>query len=197
MEKLVFIRLCDILHQSYDLENGKDVSIFESMAIFLLILGHAYENKMAQERFQLGETIARWYGIVSDAICCMAIDYLKPFDPYFKGIPRKIKDDNRYWPYFKDCIGAIDGTHVAIVIPALKQIPYIGRKRSPTQNIMAACDFNMWFTFAWAGWEGATYDARIFLEAVRRENLNFPHPPRGKYYLVDAGYSHMKGTIQR
>ena len=44
---------------------------------------------------------------------------------------------------------------------------------------MVACDFNMCFTFAWAGWEGAAHDARIFLEALRRENLNFPHPPRG------------------
>ncbi|KAK3195851.1 hypothetical protein Dsin_027161 [Dipteronia sinensis] len=36
---------------------------------------------------------------------------------------------------------------------------------------------------------------RIFLEALRRENLHFPHPPRGKYYLVDAGYPQMKGYL--
>ena len=42
---------------------------------------------------------------------------------------------------------------------------------------MAACDFNMCFTFAWAGWEGTAHDTRIFLEALHRENLHFPHPP--------------------
>ncbi|KAK3221417.1 hypothetical protein Dsin_008442 [Dipteronia sinensis] len=126
---------------------------------------------MAQERFQhSGETISRWFEIVLDDVGRMAVDYLKPSDPYFKGIPRKIKDDNRYWPYFKDCIGTIDGTHVPVVMLVSKQIPYIGRKGSPTQSIMDACDFNMCFTFAWARWEG-------------------------KYYLVDTGYPQMKGYL--
>ncbi|TXG53918.1 hypothetical protein EZV62_019174 [Acer yangbiense] len=60
---------------------------------------------------------------------------------------------------------------------------------------MAACDFNMCFTFAWVGWEVAAHDTRIFLEALRREILHFPHPPRGKYYLVDAGYPQMKSYL--
>ncbi|XP_009612957.1 uncharacterized protein [Nicotiana tomentosiformis] len=53
----------------------------------------------------------------------------------------------------------------------------------------------MCFTFAWAGWEGATHDSRIFSEALRRSELNFPHPLGNKYYLVDAGYPHMKGYM--
>ncbi|KAK3221514.1 hypothetical protein Dsin_008539 [Dipteronia sinensis] len=46
---------------------------------------------------------------------------------------------------------------------------------------MAVCDFNMCFTFAWAGWEGTAHDTRIFLEALRREDLHFPHSPTGQY----------------
>ncbi|XP_059591724.1 protein ALP1-like [Vitis vinifera] len=53
----------------------------------------------------------------------------------------------------------------------------------------------MCFTFAWARWEGAAHDARVFLEALRRPELGFPHPPRGKYYLVDAGYPQMSGYL--
>ena len=87
---------------------------------------------------------------------------------------------------------------------------------------MAVCDFNMCFTFAWVGWEGAAHDARVFLEALRRPELGFPHPPRGlwmiisnlflwsnfyylihiscfcfvgKYYLVDVGYPQMSGYL--
>ncbi|KAK3193916.1 hypothetical protein Dsin_025226 [Dipteronia sinensis] len=30
----------------------------------------------------------------------------------------------------------------------------------------------------------------------RRENLHFPHPLRGKYYLVDASYHQMKGHLR-
>ncbi|XP_059626895.1 uncharacterized protein LOC132269660 [Cornus florida] len=94
-----------------------------------------------------------------------------------------------------DCIGAIDGTHIAAVIPENKKVPYIRRKGYCTQNVMDVCDFNMLFTFAWASWEGTAYDTRILLEAIERINLNFSKPPEGKYYLVDGGYSNMKGYL--
>ncbi|KAJ0077595.1 hypothetical protein Patl1_35497 [Pistacia atlantica] len=53
----------------------------------------------------------------------------------------------------------------------------------------------MCFTFAWAGWEGVAHDFRIFSEALRREELGFPHPTGNKYYLVDVGYPHTWGYM--
>ncbi|KAM1189329.1 hypothetical protein ACFX2J_025014 [Malus domestica] len=47
----------------------------------------------------------------------MATDIICPQDRQFKRVSNKIKDDNRYWPYFKGCIGAIDETHVPVVVP--------------------------------------------------------------------------------
>ena len=44
---------------------------------------------------------------------------------------------------------------------------------------MAVCDFDMHFTFAYAGWEGSAHDARVFFAALRNRSLNFPHPPEG------------------
>ena len=41
-------------------------------------------------------------------------------------------------------------------------IRFIGRKGVPTQNIMAACSFDMQFIFVMAGWEGTTHDGRLF-----------------------------------
>ncbi|XP_040964764.1 serine/threonine-protein kinase rio2-like [Gossypium hirsutum] len=60
---------------------------------------------------------------------------------------------------------------------------------------MAVCDFNMCFTFVMAGWEGPAHDTRIFLDAIRDPKYKFPHPPNGKYYLVDSGYPQMKGYL--
>uniref|UniRef100_A0A2N9FS97 Myb/SANT-like domain-containing protein n=1 Tax=Fagus sylvatica TaxID=28930 RepID=A0A2N9FS97_FAGSY len=94
-----------------------------------------------------------------------------------------------------DCIGAIDGTHIQVVIGEDKKIPYLGRKGVPTQNVMAACDFDLLFTFVMAGWEGAAHDTRIFLETIRTNSVNFPKPPPGKYYLVDAGYPLRNGYL--
>jgi hypothetical protein len=58
----------------------------------------------------------------------MAIDIIDPIDKEFKDVPRKIHDEERHWPYFKDCIGAIDGTHAPLSISPSKQIPYICRR---------------------------------------------------------------------
>ena len=41
---------------------------------------------------------------------------------------------------------------------------------------MAACSFDMQFTFVWAGWEGSAHDTRIFLEAIDNPRVKFPKP---------------------
>ncbi|KAK8926015.1 hypothetical protein KSP39_PZI011439 [Platanthera zijinensis] len=86
-------------------------------------------------------------------------------------------------PFFKDCIGAIDGTHVDARVPAEQQVAYIGRHGTTTQNVMAVCDFNMCFTFVLAGWEGSTHDSRIFQRALMDPSYNFPYPPHGKPFI--------------
>ncbi|XP_012851818.1 PREDICTED: uncharacterized protein LOC105971511 [Erythranthe guttata] len=67
----------------------------------------------------------------------------------------------------QDCIGAIDGTHIKAALRKELQTPFIGRKGTPTQNIMAVCDFDMCFTYVLPG----------------------------KYYLVDAGYPNIPGFL--
>ncbi|CAN6705797.1 unnamed protein product [Malus baccata var. baccata] len=98
-------------------------------------------------------------------------------------------------PHFKNCIVAIDGVHVQATIPPGDQVPYIGRKGTPTQTVMAVCNFDMQFIFACAGWEGTTHDTTIFLSVLRNGALNFPKPPNGKYYLVDVGYQQMSDYL--
>ena len=41
-------------------------------------------------------------------------------------------------------------------------------------------------------WEGGAHDSRILNETRTNPELNFPHPIRNKYYIVDAGYAHKK-----
>ena len=65
------------------------------------------------------------------------------------------------------------------VVHTEKSIPYFGRKEYPTQNVKAACDFNMLFTFVLPGWEDAAYDTSIFLDTIHKQSNNFPHPPPG------------------
>ncbi|GJZ03940.1 putative nuclease HARBI1 [Tanacetum coccineum] len=43
--------------------------------------------------------------------------------------------------------------------------------------------------------KGSTHDTRVFLHALNTSSLNFPKPPRGKYYLVDKGYPDRNGYL--
>ncbi|KAB2595761.1 hypothetical protein D8674_031211 [Pyrus ussuriensis x Pyrus communis] len=137
-----------------------------------------------------GETISRYFGVMLDIVCKMAIDIIKPMDSEFRGTPQEIRRDTRYMPHFKDCIGAIDGVYVEASIPPPYQVPYIGRKGIPTQNIMAACNFDMQFTFACAGWEDTAHDTRAFLSVLQNPNLNFSNLPNTLLLYFTATYSY-------
>ena len=50
-----------------------------------------------------------------------------------------------------------------------------------TQNKMCVCSFNMLFTFVYTGWEGTANDSRVFLDAVTREDNQFPWPSEGEH----------------
>ncbi|KAL2486825.1 putative harbinger transposase-derived nuclease [Abeliophyllum distichum] len=99
------------------------------------------------------------------------------------------------YPFFKDCIGAIDGTHVAAWAPASRQTSFRGRNTNITQNVMLVCDFDMRFSFVYSGWEGTANDSRVFVDAVTRSSNNFPMPRGDQFYLVDSGYPNMPGFL--
>lgn len=178
MEKHIFNKLCNELVE-HDLKSSKHMGVEEMVAMFLVVVGHGVGNRMIQERFQhSGETVSRHFHRVLHACLKLSFKYIKPEDPMFCECHAKIKNDQRYWPFFKNAIGAIDGTHVSCVVSASEQPRFIGRKGYPTQNIMVVCDWNMCFTFDLAGWEGTAHDARVFDKALTTANLNFPHPPQ-------------------
>jgi hypothetical protein len=65
-----------------------------------------------------------------------------------------------------------------------------------SQNVMDVCDFDMRFTFVVAGWPGSAHDTRIWRDTLwNKYKDDFPHPPQGKYYLVDSGYPNRKGYL--
>ncbi|KAK1605647.1 hypothetical protein QYE76_029320 [Lolium multiflorum] len=80
--------------------------------------------------------------------------------------PPKIKNSYRWFPYFRDCIGANDGTHVTAKLP--RSLQHRGRKHHTSQNVLAAMDFDMRFTYVLAGWEGSTHDGSILVDSLSR-----------------------------
>ncbi|KAL4564387.1 hypothetical protein LXL04_028451 [Taraxacum kok-saghyz] len=188
-------QLCNELEVHYGLKQSRRISVKEKVALFLYALALGLSNRDVGERFQRsGETVSRAFHDVLESICGrntgymgLAREYIKPKDSTFQAIPPHIESDSRYMPYFKDCIGCIDGTHIDACIPVAEQMRYRGRKGIPTFNVMAVCDFEMCFTFISVGWEGSAHDTRVFLHAIETPTMNFPKPPEGKYYIVDKG----------
>lgn len=55
-------------------------------------------------------------------------------------------------------------------VPRNQRAAFLGRKHTTTQNILAAVDFDLRFTYVLAGWEGSAHDALILADALERED---------------------------
>lgn len=97
----------------------------------------------------------------------------------------RIANDTKYKKYFKDCVGALDGTHIAAWVPGSQAPPYRNRKGWLSQNVLATCNFSLEFTYILAGWEGSAHDSRVLEDAVTNGGM---HIRDKKYVLADAGY---------
>ncbi|KAK2982367.1 hypothetical protein RJ640_008961 [Escallonia rubra] len=85
--------------------------IHEEVGIFLFILAHGVGNRLAQDMFQhSGETISRHFHKVLDVVRKLSEEIIKPDSNYNVVVPEYIRTSSKYYPLFKDCIGAIDGT---------------------------------------------------------------------------------------
>ena len=108
--------------------------------------------------------------------------FVKP--PGIDPLSPKIRLNHKLYPYFKDAIGAIDGSHIPIAPPARLASAYRNRKGFISQNCLFACDFNLCFTYMLMGWEGSASDAHIFGDACMC-NLEIPE---GQYLLGDLRF---------
>ncbi|KAG5059183.1 hypothetical protein JHK87_000212 [Glycine soja] len=85
-----------------------------------------------------------------------------------------------------DCIGAIDGTHIPASLKGRDVSSYRDRHGNISQNVLAACNFDLEFMYVLSGWEGSAHDSKVLSDALARKNgLKVP---QGKYYLVDCGF---------
>lgn len=98
--------------------------------------------------------------------------------------PKTIEDNPIFMPFFKDAIGAIDGTHTPCMVTAEDRDGARNRKGFNSQNCLVCCDFDMNFLYVMSGWERSTADATLYHDA-RTKDLAIPD---GKYYLADAGF---------
>ncbi|KAL5564093.1 hypothetical protein UlMin_027257 [Ulmus minor] len=117
MSRDCFVWLSSILEQTGRLTPSRAVSVEEQLMIFLFVVGHGASNRNAQETWQRsGSTISKYFGIVLEAIFNMSGEYIRA--PNMNNVHHTIRYNNRFYPYFQGCVGAIDGTHVSACVGA-------------------------------------------------------------------------------
>ncbi|KAL5496125.1 hypothetical protein ACEPAH_3042 [Sanghuangporus vaninii] len=185
MSKHVFQCLASALHAYTHFQHSKHISMAEQLGIFLSFCRTGSGFQAIQEDFQHSmDTISR---VIHNTLNCILDPafytcYVKL--PSADQVPLEIRSNPQFFPFFKDCLGAIDGTHIDAFVPSIEHCRYRDRKGRLSQNVLAACTFDLRFCYVMAGWEGSAGDGRVF-ESARIADFSIP---AGKYYLADAGF---------
>ncbi|XP_051206926.1 protein ALP1-like [Lolium perenne] len=173
------------------LRDSIHTSVEEQVAMFFHVVGHNQRFRVIHNTFRRStETISRYFQQVLYAIGELRGEMIKPAS---MNTPIKIKNNYRWFPYFRDCIGAIDGTHITSKVPRSISAAFRGRKHYTIQNVLATVDFDMRFTYVLVGWEGSTHDASILANSLSMPVGLQIHD--GKFYLGDVGYASLPGIL--
>nr|KAJ0226680.1 hypothetical protein LSAT_V11C100010150 [Lactuca sativa] len=187
MTENAFRRLCEILQTEGGLRPTQCMSVEEHVARFLHIVSNNLQTRFTSWMYcrSRSKTSRCFHRVLRSIIAIKGVYIQQP-----KGdvVPREIQESMRFYPFFKDCIGAIYGTHVCVHVPNKDAPRYSGRNRYPKINVLDVCTFDLKFTYVLTGWEGNASDSRIIKNAFTRDDKLLI--PSSRYRLVDAGLPH-------
>lgn len=187
MLKPTFLKLRDFLLEHTTLRGSRGVGIEEKLGIFLYMVSRGASQRDAAENFERSKsTIAACFDQVLKAMVILHAHEVQLPDPDNPAGFQRIQESKKFFPFFKDCLGAIDGTHIYSYQGVEKAIPFRNRKGEKTQNVLAACTFDLQFSCVFPGWEGSAHDTRVLQDALDKNAFSIPP---GKFYLADAGYT--------
>lgn len=172
MRRDTFLILLAILQQKNTIKASKIIEIGEKLMIMLYIL-QGYTIRNAAERFQ--HSISTVSIVFKETLFATTelFPILNQQFPEENNCPAYIRENYRFFPYFRNYIGALDGTHVSASISSEQVRPFRDRKGQVSQNVLGVVDFRMIFTFVLAGWEGSAHDGRVLADGIQR-GLSIP-----------------------
>nr|XP_017250299.1 PREDICTED: uncharacterized protein LOC108220916 isoform X3 [Daucus carota subsp. sativus] len=144
--------LCEMLRDIGDLRETKKMSLNETVAIFLYILAHHQKNRTSGNYFvRSGETISRQFNRCLLAVLKLHVHLLKKPSPITEGCA------DRRWKYFKNCLGALNGTYVSVQVPSKDRESYRTRKGHLAMNVLGVCSPDLQFIYVLPGLEGSAH----------------------------------------
>ncbi|WVZ83139.1 hypothetical protein U9M48_030312, partial [Paspalum notatum var. saurae] len=195
MRRDQFLSLHQLLVHRYGLRSTNNISTEECLAIFLYIVSGPHSNRLAAVTFGHSKsTISLKFRHALRRIYNLGVDIIKPRDPTFSKPHPKVTR-GAYFPWFENCIGALDGTHIKLQVSGERNMTFIGRHMVPTFNLLAVVDLGCRFIFVYSGRPGSMHDYSVLQHALVQYHNHFPHPPQDKFYLVDAAYGNTPGFL--
>ncbi|KAJ0042470.1 hypothetical protein Pint_18181 [Pistacia integerrima] len=155
------------------------LDMLETMYTMLVLLGLAnalnirgrrraailYASEFAS-RFKVRstKTVSRNFHLVVNAVFKLHTLLFK--NP--EAIPENSTDER--WKWFKNCLGALDGTYIKVHVPTADIPRYRSRKSEIATNVLGVCTPDMQFIYVLARWEGSAADGRVLRDAITRRN---------------------------
>jgi hypothetical protein len=87
--------------------------------------------------------------------------------------PQHILQNPKWYPYFKDAIGALDGSHIPCCPSAADQVSARNRKGWNSQNTLAAANWTTQFQLMISGYDGSEADSAMY-EKARMASFRIP-----------------------
>ncbi|KAL8553854.1 hypothetical protein ACS0TY_002214 [Phlomoides rotata] len=142
MDRVAFVRLCNLLQTLGRLTNSKYDTVQEKVDVFFSILLHHTKNKYVMFQFKRsGQTVSRYFH--SDLWSVLKLHSL------FLVKPQPIPDDSNdpRWQKFKGCLGALNGTYIDVLVLIVEKGRYRNIKGQVTVNVLGVCDQSMKFVY--------------------------------------------------
>ncbi|XP_025636008.1 protein ALP1-like [Arachis hypogaea] len=145
------------------------MGVEEMVAMFLHIIARDVKIRVIKRQFvRSEETISRRFNDVLLAILRCYNLLLKKPQPFSQD-----RMDER-WKWFKNCLGALDGTHIKVNVLEADKPRYRNRKGDITTNVLGAVAPDMQFIYVLAGWEGSAADSRVLRDALFCNGFSVP-----------------------
>ncbi|WOG92480.1 hypothetical protein DCAR_0311749 [Daucus carota subsp. sativus] len=145
-----------IIIEGASLEDTRFVSVEEIVATFSLIVGHNDRYSKVRQMFNHSH--------------------------FATSVSFKISESKRFYPYFKDCVGAVDGTHIPAMVRGREVSSYRNEHDFNSQNGLATCNFDLEFIYILNGCEGKYF----FVDCGFANRCQFLAPLCGvRYHLKD------------
>ncbi|PLW16380.1 hypothetical protein PCASD_24228 [Puccinia coronata f. sp. avenae] len=132
-----FMKLQALLEEHSFLYNSQHVSSTKKLGTLLYMLITGLSNCKLQQQFQ--QSASTISGIINQLVKDIA-SHKKLIQTFIHlpdentKTPEEIKENPKFSPYFDDCIGAVDGSHIPVFVPNQKR--YINQKGYPSQKIL-------------------------------------------------------------